>query len=273
MESPQQHRQGELAILLRSKPPVRVWSWPALASLLLLQLWAAHTVVFFCHEYAHTFVAWMLGWKANPLALHYPQPSLVVFLIQLGIDQDVNEDPIFSSGHGRDAAIIAAAGMVIGNGLITYSLGHWGCAVAKRRNRAGTAMFFYWIIVASVGNLIDYVPIRTFSDEGDMASVRRGFDCSSWTVLVVLGIPTLVALVHFCIYTYPSVIIWLFPSSAARRGLMVTLTAIVLFGFYGGAGLLEDDLTSQRLSEGSLGLIVPLVATIAWVRIQRLVSN
>ena len=95
------------------------WSLPALGALLLLQLWLAHAVVFFAHEYAHSFAAWMLGWKANPLSLYYAHPTLKDFLVQLGIDQNVDELPIFASGHSRDAALIAGAGMVIGNGLIT----------------------------------------------------------------------------------------------------------------------------------------------------------
>jgi len=40
-------------------------------------------------------------------------------------------------------------------------------------------MFWYWVCVASVGNLIDYVPIRTFTDATDlyqdMYAVERGF--------------------------------------------------------------------------------------------------
>jgi hypothetical protein len=79
-----------------------------------------------CHEYAHSFTAWLLGWKANPFALNYAHPTLTVLLIQLGIDQKVNEAPIFASGHGVQAAIISAAGAVIGNGLTSFSLSRWG---------------------------------------------------------------------------------------------------------------------------------------------------
>jgi len=85
------------------------WSWPFLGLLLLVQLWAAHFCTFFPHEYAHSFMAWFLGWKANPLALDYAHPTAVVLLLQLGINQNVNEGPIFASGHGVEAAIIAAA--------------------------------------------------------------------------------------------------------------------------------------------------------------------
>jgi hypothetical protein len=32
----------------------------------------------------------------------------------------------------------------------------------------GWGMFAYWATVASVGNFLDYVPVRTFTTEGDM---------------------------------------------------------------------------------------------------------
>jgi hypothetical protein len=144
------------------------WSWPVFAALTALQLWAAHACVFFAHEYAHSFTAWLLGWKTNPLALNCAHPTLTVLLIQLGIDQNVDELPIFNSGHGVQAALISVAGALLGNALITYSLSRWGFRVAQRSSSRGWAMFAYWACVASVGNLVDYVPIRTFTDGTDL---------------------------------------------------------------------------------------------------------
>lgn len=99
-----------------------IWRWPTLLTLLLIQFWSAHTIVFFSHEYAHSFTAWLLGWKANPLALHIPPLSSTVWLLQLGINQNVNEALLFAMGHGPDAAIIGGAGMIIGNALLSLPL-------------------------------------------------------------------------------------------------------------------------------------------------------
>ena len=133
------------------------------------------------------------GWKSNPLALYYPRPTLVVLLIQMGINQNVDEGRIFASGHGPQAVIVGAAGALLGNALITYPLSRWGYAKSKQMGSRGWAMFAYWATVASLGNFQDYVPVRTFTTEGDMGSIQRGFGCSPWTILVVLGIPTLLA--------------------------------------------------------------------------------
>ena len=38
---------------------------------LVFQLWLAHALAYLAHEYAHSFVAWGLRCKANPLARNY----------------------------------------------------------------------------------------------------------------------------------------------------------------------------------------------------------
>ncbi len=35
-----------------------------------------HAIAYLLHEYSHSFLAWVLGFKANPLALNYGQPTL-----------------------------------------------------------------------------------------------------------------------------------------------------------------------------------------------------
>jgi hypothetical protein len=250
----------------RTLPP---WSWPFLSLLLVVQLWAAHVVAFFPHEYAHSFTAWLIGWKSNPFALNYAHPTLKVLLAQMGIDQNVNELPIFASGHGHDAALIAGAGMVVGNGLITYPLSRLAYAMAMRRNLRGWAMFFYWTTVASVGNFIDYVPVRIFSAGGDMSSIERGLGWSPWTLLVVLGIPTTCTLIYFLVRIQPSTVLWLFPHSAARRAVVVLLTGAALWGFYGAAGLVEGGPLALRMSKFSLFILLPVVTVISWFGAQR----
>lgn len=234
------------------------WNWPTLLGFTALAMWAAHALAFFAHEYSHSFTAWLLGWKSNPLALNYAPPTLKVLLLQRGISENVDYDPIFANGHGAQAAIIAAAGMVVGNGIITYTLSRWACARASQLGSRAWAIFAYWLCVASVGNFIDYVPVRTFTSEGDMGTVQRGLNWSPWAVLLVLGIPTLLALLHFLLRIGPSTLRWLFPSSSARRIAVATLTSLALFWFYGGAGLSEGGPISHTMSLASIFAVFPL---------------
>jgi hypothetical protein len=48
-------KQGEQ--ILEGNLSEASWRWPTLVALLLLQLWSAHAIAFFLHEYAHSFTA------------------------------------------------------------------------------------------------------------------------------------------------------------------------------------------------------------------------
>lgn len=221
--------------------------------------------MFFAHEYAHSFTAFLLGWKADPLDLHFPPSSLTVWLIQMGIDQNVDEAPIFAAGRGVDAGLIALAGPLLGNAFITYSLNRLAYAWAKRRESREWAMLAFWACTASIGNFIDYVPLRTFTLEGDMGSVQRGFGWSPWTVLIVLGTPTLLALAYFLLRIVPSTLRWLFPHSVAQRSFIAVLNASILFGFFGAAGLSGNGPVSHQLSMISIFACLPVAAVLSVV--------
>jgi hypothetical protein len=64
-------------------------------------------------------------------------------------------------------------------------------------------MLSYWLLVATVGNFLCYVPVRTFSFREDMHTTAIGFACSPWWILLVLGLPFGLALVHFFTQTEP----------------------------------------------------------------------
>ncbi|MEO8895863.1 MAG: hypothetical protein ABI450_08285 [Rhizomicrobium sp.] len=238
------------------------WSWPTLVGLVVLQWWLAHAIVFFAHEYAHTVAAWLLGWKASPFDLHFPPLSLKLLLIQLGIDQDVNEAPIYAAGRVMDVGLIAIAGMVLGNGLITLPLSRWAWRKARQRGARGWAMLAYWCTLASIGNLIDYVPIRTFTLESDIGSVQKAFGWSPWTIMLLLGVPTFILLVQFLLRTVPASLIWLFPESPSRRIAIAFLSMLALFGFYGAAGFVEGGEISHQLSKISVLIFIPLMTAL-----------
>ncbi len=244
-------------------------TWPALLGLLLPTLWVAHALAFFAHEYAHSFTAWVLGWKANPLALTYGHPSLKVFLIQYGIDQNVDELPIFRSHHGAQAALISAAGMVLGNALITLPLSRWAYLRARHSASRGWAMLWYWTTVASVGNLIDYVPIRVFTNGTDLSSdmypVELGFGWSPWTLLLAFGAPTALVLAWFLMRFEPEALAFLCPASRPKRACLAVLTAFALFDFYGAAGWTGGGPVSHTLSVVSVCVIAPLAAVLGIV--------
>ena len=229
-------------------------------------LWAAHAFAFFMHEYAHAFTAWALGWKQNPLALNYAHPTWQVLLMQLGISQNVDEAPIFASGHGSQAALISAAGAVLGNAVISLAFSRWLYRSAKRHNARRWALLAYWGTVASIGNLIDYVPVRTFVTgtdlDQDMFAVERGFGWSPWVLMIAFGVPTAIAVMYFFSRTEPEALAWIFPRSRAQRIFVAVVTALFLFAFYGAAGWSQSGSVAHRMSVVSVCLVAPVMAAL-----------
>ena len=63
-------------------------SWLIFILLTVVIIWTAHLVGFFPHEYSHSFTAWIMGWKSNPIDLNYGPPTTANLLLQSDIDEN-----------------------------------------------------------------------------------------------------------------------------------------------------------------------------------------
>ena len=232
--------------------------------LLPIQLWLAHAIAFFAHEYGHSFSAWALGFKAHPLVLNFGTLSLRNLLIMSEIDEKVDYAPIFVGGHGAAAALVAAAG------VLTNFFLYIACCVAFRRTdktRPGLALLFFWLCVMCAGNLLDYVPIRTFAPQDDMSTVAKGLGVTPWVVLLGLGIPFLVEILHLFLRLLPLARRTLFPDDKPRQFRLVALTAFIVFVFYALAGFEHGEgRAAPILALLSVFAAFPLVSFACWPR-------
>ena len=103
----------------------------------------SHYLAVFPHEYAHSFMAWLLGYKSNPLDLTYGGTSWLNLLLLSSIDENVNYHMIFSAGHEFHAALIAFAGSGIANGFM-FILSLWLLAKKSVKQRPYLFYFLFW---------------------------------------------------------------------------------------------------------------------------------
>jgi len=228
--------------------------------------WFAHALGYLLHEYAHSFTAWVLGYKANPLALNYGHltPQNVAFL--LGIDEKVDYDPIFAAGKGYLASLIAVAGVLFGNGVLYFAArGLYSFAKHRRREVLGLFAFLYCLM--NVGNFLCYVPVRTFTTHGDMATLEKGLHASPWWIIVVLGIPFTVAIWHFFSTLLPDACGFLFPGKRIQQVALLVLSSFTVFVFpFGAAGLRGYGAASRWISIFSSCALFPVVVNLCWPR-------
>jgi hypothetical protein len=236
--------------------------------LFLVLLWLAHALGYFAHEYAHSFMAWAFVYKANPLDLNYGHLHWNNVLTQGDVDENVNYDPIFAAGRGPIASLIAVGGVLFGNGIF-YLISLYGYKRARAASRFMLAMFFFLLCIMNVGNLISYIPARTFTTHADMATVERGLNISPWWLAIVLGIPFCFAVSHFVLRIVPQAMRYFFPRSPREQALLLALSCYMIFVFYGGAGLYRYGNISHAISLVFIWLLLPVTAIYIWLRVSR----
>jgi len=229
------------------------------------QLWLAHALGYLVHEYAHSFVAWVSGYKANPFALDYGHFSWENVIFLSDIDENVDYDRIFAAGRGSIAALIAVAGVLFGNGFF-YLLARRLYSRAKAMNRRMLAFFLFLFIMMNAGNFISYVPARTFASHADMATVERGLGISPWWIAIVLGIPFCVAVWHFFARILPEAKRFFFPRSRLGQAFLAVLSAYTFFVFFGGAGLHRYGDISHWISAVFVYGLFPVSVILCWPR-------
>ena len=137
----------------------------------------AHYLAVFPHELAHSFTAWALGRKVDPLAITWGGDSLRNIILLSHIDENVDYPSIFARGPAYYAAYIAFAGPgIVNGGLYLMSLG-W-LKGAWLRTRPIAFYFMFWFNFMNLANIYDYIPIRTFSAQDDVANFVRGLGVS-----------------------------------------------------------------------------------------------
>jgi len=227
----------------------------------LLSIVLAHHAALLPHEYAHSFMAWALGYKSDPLVIHWGVRRVTDVILLTDINQRVDYAAMYARGDGFAAALVGFAGPGLANGAL-YLVSLW--LLRRPRVRSSTLLFtfVFWFNFMNLGNFFDYVPIRTFAPTGDMADIAKGLGTSPWVILVVLGIPTAIAMWFFFARTLPMAL-GRITASSSERGMIVTVSVAIMFGYFGLSGIEGYGRTSHILSLLSLCLI-PVMLILRW---------
>lgn len=210
----------------------------------------AHYLAMLPHEYAHSFMAWLLGDKSNPLALTYGGTGWLNLLLLSHMDENVNYAAIFASGHNYHVALIAFAGAGIANGIM-FILSLWLLTKENIKHKPYLYYFLFLFNLMNLGNFYDYVPIRTFATHGDAANFQMGLGISPWWVYCIGGYIVAFLIWHFFTKTMISAFLNLKIVSVAYRASLMIICVGILFGFFGLPGFFGYGEVSYFLSATS----------------------
>jgi len=123
------------------------------ASLICILL--AHYAAVLPHEYAHSFMAFVLGYKSDPLVIHFGGISVHNLILLINIDEQVDYAAMFARGDGRAAALVGFAGPGLANGTL-YLLSLFLLRQPSVRRNAFLYMLVFWFNFMNVANFFDY---------------------------------------------------------------------------------------------------------------------
>ena len=221
-------------------------------------IFLAHATAYVTHEYSHATTAWLLGWMRSPVGIDYGRATLANVLFQQDVGDGVNYAPIFASGHGLEASLIAFDGPGIGNGVL-YGLCFSVLSLASVRARPTLAMFLFWLALMGAGNVWSYAPMRTVTPHADMALVARGLGISTWLLLPIVAVPSLLILWSFFFRLLPLARRTFFARGPVADLFVTLMSCYFYFVFFGDVGLdFSYGEVCALLSIASAFIVLPL---------------
>jgi hypothetical protein len=229
----------------------------------------AHAVAYLTHEYSHSF--WALGYMANPLALDYGNATPANLIMLSNVGDNVQYESIMRAGHGLAVAVIALAGPYIGNALLYVCI----YAATKRvRLNSTTLSFTFWLLLMCAGNVWSYVPIRAITTHADIAIAAGGLHIDVLMLFPFLMVLSLLIVAHFLAQACPRFIPAIASGDNARKAMVIAMTAIWLFFFYGMIGVIADyGAVSQALSLVSMLFLTPVAVAWLWQRCRMIAAE
>src|SRR5713226_6197420 len=111
----------------------------------------AHYAAVLVHEYAHSFMAFALGYKSDPLVIHFGGKRVANLLLLININEQVDYAAMFARGDGPAAALIGFAGPGLANGTM-YLLSLFLLRRPSVRRNVFHFMLVFWFNLMNVGN-------------------------------------------------------------------------------------------------------------------------
>ncbi|NGX34059.1 MAG: hypothetical protein K1060chlam1_00406 [Candidatus Anoxychlamydiales bacterium] len=195
-----------------------------LATIILLLI--AHILMVTIHEFTHSFIAWIFGFKKSPFHLHFADFTLFL----------VDDQTDYTAMLSQNRNILAAMTAIIPNILNAcfYVISAILCSSKKIQEKIYLYSFFFWFMIVNIGQVYSYILWRTFETHGDVSIFLEGLNISPYW-LFIPGILFIIfsvynILKHQILRAYKTLKI----SHVWTRAIFLFLVLFILFGYFGG---------------------------------------
>jgi hypothetical protein len=192
-----------------------------------IYIWLAQLTAYI-HEYGHSFTAWALGLKDNPLDIIYGGWNWQNIIFLANIDENVNYVLIGQLGHRHLISLIAFAGSAAT--LLIYLVTLY---LLRKRFNSYLYGLILWMNLISIRELWAYVPLRALSTTADFANINHSLDISPWWIFILVSPFVAWIVLNFFSNTLQNAYEKLGLFSTSSKEILFVLTVIYFFTLTG----------------------------------------
>jgi len=192
----------------------------------LILLLAAHILMVTIHEFTHSFIAWIFGYKTNPFYFHFADYTLFL------VDDQTDYKKMLSDNRNILAAMTAITPNILNASF--YVISAILCSYKKVQEKIYLYAFIFWFMILNIGQVYSYILWRTFETHGDISIFLEGLNISPYW-LFVPGIIFIICSVynilkHQILRAYKTFKI----SHVWAQAIFLLFVLTILFGYFGG---------------------------------------
>lgn len=224
-----------------------------------IYIWLAQLTGFF-HEYAHSFTAWILGFKANPIDIIYGGWSWQNILFLANVNENVNYTLIDQLGHRHWISLIAFAGL----GFATLPIYLITLYLLRKNFNSYLYYLIFWINLTNLRELWAYIPLRALSTYADIANINYGLGISYWWIFILISPLVAWGVWNFFSNTLENSYEKLGLYSSSSKATLLIITVIFFFGMTCLQILTANYNLITRILTWSALFAIPFILYICW---------
>jgi len=212
--------------------PVKVyqrkrWSILVYISITVITFTILHFLVIYMHEFTHSFAAYFLGAKENPLDIIWGRGIFAV-----SCDENVDYQTLFSAGKGPTAAAIAFAGPL--SNIILFFVTAALISLPSMKKRPWVYHTLFWTLAVTFIMVFEYVFTRSFMTHDDFGNIEHGLGLSPYFIFIPGLILGLIALWYIFTVLVPGHYRIVTPFELAKQYVTIASVSFVFFLLYIG---------------------------------------
>ncbi len=216
--------------------------------IVVLSFLVLQSLVVVMHEFTHSTVAWILGHKESPFGIIWGNP-----ITMTGWDEGVSYHKQFSDCHSPAEAAIGFSPIVLHTTIIIL-----GLVLMQRKWFTEKKWFFhalYWFVIANYMELIAYIPMRCFANNGDVGHFNHGLNLSPWFVFLIGTTAVVAGLYILFTKILPQMYSVFAEGNRLTEWMILIMTAFILFIWGSGLRILLYVYPDPQWLLGLLGFV------------------